>query len=104
MSRERLEKDLKCVFQLWTDKSILNEKLIFGWLATLKTDKFSYLTYRDKLDEASDNPLEAAVAKRFKALNAIESEVLERRCRMNGLPLFGPSSLSMEESTGMTRE
>ena len=106
MSRKRLVKDIKNLFQLWTDKSIFNEKLRVGWLATLKIDKHSYLTYRDELDDESKNQLEAALARRLKALEAVDSEVLERRCRMNGLPrvqALMPSSADLDSGRGETR-
>ena len=45
MSREKLLKDVKSVFQVWTEKSIFDERLTTGWMATLVRDTSTYLTF-----------------------------------------------------------
>lgn len=50
LSRKKLVKAVKRVFQLWNDKSIYNDSLTTGWMATLKVERDSYLTFKSELD------------------------------------------------------
>ena len=53
MSREQIVKDVKRVFQIWAEKSIYDERLTTGWLATLIEDKETYVTFGRAAPDAS---------------------------------------------------
>ena len=45
MSRDTLLKDIRRLFSLWTEKSIYNENLTTGWMATLTFSRDSSIAY-----------------------------------------------------------
>ena len=45
MSREKFTSDVKRLYSLWAEKSIFDEKITIGWLATLCKEPDSYLTF-----------------------------------------------------------
>ena len=55
LSRKKVVKLVKRVFQLWNDKSVYNASLTTGWFATLKVDRESYFAYKDEVDAEAIN-------------------------------------------------
>lgn len=75
------------LFALWSKKSIFDEKLTIGWLSTLQGAQPSRRESARRDGESSDHhQIDAALTVRREALEAEEIDVLERKCRMNGLP------------------
>lgn len=84
-------KDVRKVFSLWAEKSIFDERLTTGWLATLTEDRDTCLTFGNKAHQSDvkEKDVEAvlsALTVRREALESEDYDYLERKCRMNGLP------------------
>lgn len=75
LSQKRFIALMKNLFKVWTDKQIFDERLITGWMATLKLDKKSYLSCN--IHDASFQIENTGFAKAFQQFGKIKQLVIQ---------------------------